>query len=264
MSAVFYARNPDEREILATRHATLVGCGSFGSAMADMLVRAGLGRLTLIDPDRFAMENAGRHVLTPRDVGRYKAEALAERMREINPGLQVEARNEKFRDAASLIISCVDSRACESLANGVSLARKLPAMYVGAYGSVRAGEVQYVIPGETPCRDCFAQFRDAEEIEVNQERYTDPDFDVTRVPGRSGLWGSVLAVSGIAFQVALSLMGVRRELDREHTIWIVNLDYEGFRPYAVTRAKVARGCAVCDESKIAGLGVDGLALGGGG
>lgn len=261
---MFYARNPNERELLAAKHITLAGCGSFGSALADMFVRAGLGHLTLIDPDRLSIENIGRHVLTPRDLGRYKAEALAERLREINPELDVEARCAKFRDGEGLLISCVDSRACESLVNAVSLAKKLPAMFVGAYGSVRAGEVQYSIPGITPCRDCFAQFRDDEEIPADQERYADPGFDETRVPGRGGLWGSVLAVCGIAFQVALSLVGVRQDLDREHTIWIVNLDYEGFRPYAVTRAKVARGCAVCDESKIAGLGLDGLALGSGG
>lgn len=254
---MFYARNPAEREILASRHATVVGCGSFGSALAEMLARAGLGGLTLIDPDRLAVENIGRHVLTPRDLGRYKAEALAERFRDINPELRVEARCEKFRDAEGLLISCVDSRVCESLVNGVSLAKQLPAMYVGAYGSVRAGEVQYVIPGRTPCRECFAQFRDSgEETAIDPERYTDPDFDPTRVPGRSGLWGSVLAVSGIAFQVALALAGARPEPDPDRTVWIVNLDYEGFQPYAVTRARVARGCSVCDESKIAALGLD--------
>lgn len=253
---MFYSRNPSERDALASRHVSVVGCGSFGSALADMLVRAGLGRLTLIDPETLSIENVGRHVLTTRDVGRPKVEALAERFREINPELQVEARAEKFRDAEGVLISCVDSRVCESLVNGVSLAKKLPAMFVGAYGSVRAGEVQYSIPGETPCRECFAQFREPEEFPIDQARYTDPDFDETRVPGRTGLWGSVLAVCGIAFQVLLSLAGVRGTLDREHTIWIVNLDFEGFRPYAVTRAKVAKGCAVCDESKVAALGLE--------
>ncbi len=48
---MFCARNPSERERLKELHVSIVGCGSFGSAMADMLVRAGLGRLTLIDPE---------------------------------------------------------------------------------------------------------------------------------------------------------------------------------------------------------------------
>lgn len=258
---MFYARNPSEREVLKDRHVSIVGCGSFGSALADMLVRAGLGRLTLIDPETLSAENIGRHVLTTRDVGRPKAEALAGRLLEINPLLEVEARRETFRDAAGLILSAVDSRRCESLVNGVALAKGLPALYVGAYGAVRAGEVQFYLPGRTPCRECFAQFREADEEEeraaIDPQRYTDPDFDETRVPGRSGLWGSVLAVSGVAFHAALALLGARGGLDPDYSLWIVNLDYDGFRPYAVTRCKVARGCAVCDESKIAALSVDG-------
>src|SRR5690606_8736568 len=113
----FYARNPSEREGLKDRHVSIVGCGSFGSALADMLVRAGLGRLTLIDPETLSIENIGRHVLTTRDVGRPKAEGLGGRLLEINPQLEVEARQETFHDAAGLILSAVDSRRCESQIN---------------------------------------------------------------------------------------------------------------------------------------------------
>jgi hypothetical protein len=253
---VFHARNPDERAALAHRHVSVVGCGSFGSALADMLVRAGLGRLTLIDPDLLAIENVGRHVLTARDVGRPKADALAARLLEINPALNVGARREKFRDASGLLVCCVDSPVCESLVNGVALARGLPAAYVGAYGAVRAGEVQFCVPGRTACRDCLAQFRVTEEAAVPAARYTDPDFDPARTPGQPGLWGSVLAVAGVAFHGLLALTGVRGQLDLDRPLWIVNLDYAGFPPYALTRARVRRGCAVCDESKIADLAVE--------
>lgn len=253
---MFYARNPREREVLANTLISIIGCGSFGSALADMLVRAGLGRLTLIDPESLSSDNLGRHILTSKDVGRAKVDAVAERLREVNPDLQVEARREKFRDADGLLLCCVDSRRCESMVNAVSLAKGLPAVFVGAYGAVRAAEVQICVPGRTACRECFAQFRNAEEIPPTRERYTDPDFDETRVPGQTGLWGSVLAVSGIAFHAVLALLGIRGRLDSTRPLWIINLDYEGFQPYAVTFAKVSRGCAVCDESKIAELSLD--------
>ena len=45
-------------------------------------------------------------------------------------------------------------------------------------------------------------------------------------------------------------------LDFDRFLWIVNLDYEGFQPYAVTFAKLQRGCPVCDENKIAEFQVD--------
>lgn len=253
---MFYSRNPREREILAEQPVSIVGCGSFGSALADMLVRAGIERLTLIDPEPLALENIGRHVLTTRDVGQPKAHALARHLLEINPGLRVEARQEKFRAAGGLLVCCADSRRCESMVNAVSLERRLPAVFVGAYGAVRAGEVQISVPGRTACRECFARFRTGEQIHSGQQRYTDPDFDETRAPGQSGLWGSVLAVSGIAFHAILALLGIRGRFDPDRPLWIVNLDYPGFQPLAVTAARVRKGCAVCDESKIAELGVE--------
>lgn len=253
---MFYARNTQVREALAGRLISIVGCGSFGSALADMLVRAGADRLVLIDPEPLAIENVGRHVLTAASVGEPKVRALAARLREINPDLAIDARQEKFSDGGGLLLCCADSRRCESMVNAVALSKQLPAVYVGAYGAVRAGEVQFYVPGRTACRECFARFREFQEIPAGRERYTDPDFDETRTPGQTGLWGSVLAVAGIAFHVILALLGVRGSLDFERPLWIVNLDYEGFRPYAVTCAKVARGCPVCDESKVAELGLD--------
>jgi len=253
---VFYARNPLVREALAGKLISIIGCGSFGSALADMLVRAGAGRLVLIDPESFGAENVGRHVLTSTSVGEAKVRALAARLREINPALEVEARKEKFQDAGGLLVYCADSRRCESQVNAVALSKQLRAVYVGAYGAVRAGEVQFYVPGQTACRECFARFREPQDIPAGRERYTDPDFDETRTPGQTGLWGSVLTVAGIAFHVILALLDIRGTLDYERPLWIVNLDYEGFRPYAVTCAKVARGCPVCDESKIGELQLD--------
>jgi molybdopterin/thiamine biosynthesis adenylyltransferase len=253
---LFCSRNPYEREALVGRRVSIIGCGSFGSALADMLVRAGLGQITLIDPETLAIGNIGRHVLTRRDLGRPKVHALAEHLLDVNPDLEIDARQESFSDGAGLLVCCADSRRCESMVNAVSLQKQIPAVFLGAYGAVRAAEIQFCVPGQTPCRECFASFRPADEHTFRPERYTDPDFDETRIPGQRGLWGSVLAVSGVAFHGILALLGVRGGLDLEHPLWIVNLDYAGFQPYAAVQSKLRRGCAVCDESKISGLSAD--------
>lgn len=253
---MFDARNPEMRQRWRGQLVSIIGCGSFGSALADMLVRAGLERLVLIDPEPLAVENVGRHVLTARSVGRSKAAALAARLREINPQLRVEARQERFARAEGLLISCVDSRRCESMVNAVSLDKRLPAVFVGAYGAVHAGEVQFCVPGKTACRECFARFRQESDSVEERQSYTDPDFDPTREPGQPGLWGSVLAVSGIAFHGILAMLGVRGSIDLERPLWIVNIDFPGFQPYAVTFARVERGCPVCDEGKVADLVID--------
>ena len=254
--SVFFSRNPHERAALAQQKMAIVGCGSIGSALADMLVRAGVGSLTLIDPELLKIENTGRHVLTRSDVGQPKAEALARRLLEVNPELRVEPRQENFQDADGLLICCADSRRCGSMVNAVSLTKRLPGVFVAAYGAVHAGEIQFCVPGSTACRECFASFRRIRNVPPRGDQYTDPDFDETRNPAQTGLWGSIQVVSGVAFHVILAPLGFRGRLDLDRSPWIVNLDYEGFQPYAVTFAHVQRGCAVCDESKVAELPVD--------
>lgn len=54
----------------------IVGCGSIGGAAAQALAAYGVGRLELVDPDRFLWHNVVRHVLPPEHVGWHKADAL--------------------------------------------------------------------------------------------------------------------------------------------------------------------------------------------
>ena len=49
-----FARTPNERGALSGNSVTLVSCGSVGSAMAEMLVRAGIGKLTLVVPRNYS------------------------------------------------------------------------------------------------------------------------------------------------------------------------------------------------------------------
>ena len=65
---------------LETKSVLLVGCGSVGSELALRLTSAGIGRLTISDPDIFSENNLYRHVLTLPDIGRFKTGALAGRI----------------------------------------------------------------------------------------------------------------------------------------------------------------------------------------
>ena len=62
---------------LNRRSVLLVGCGSVGSELALRLTSAGVGRLTVSDPDKFSEENLYRHVLSVPDIGRFKTDAIA-------------------------------------------------------------------------------------------------------------------------------------------------------------------------------------------
>lgn len=74
---------------LAARRVLLIGCGSIGGHIAQMLASAGIGNLTLMDHDRLAWENTFRHTLGMRGLHHMKAEALAEDLRDRMPYLKV-------------------------------------------------------------------------------------------------------------------------------------------------------------------------------
>jgi hypothetical protein len=258
-----FARNPKEAERLSHKHLAIVGCGSGGSALASMAARSGVGRFTLVDPDELVLENVGRHMLSRADVGGPKVLGLKHMIEDVNPSAEVEAVCGQFDDFAQrpdLIIAATDSFACESAINDYSLRENVPAVYGGCWGEASVGEILYVVPGKTPCYECYAGFRRNVEIPADARKYTDPDFDSTKVPGQAGLWANILVITGVLFQTALGLLDSENEraqvIDYAHTLFLVNVSNFSakLQPLAVTFGKVKRGCAVCDESKLAGLG----------
>lgn len=71
------------------KHVLFLGCGALGSPVVELLARAGLGHIDLIDHEVFDVENCARHVLGMTDVGRSKSVALAERINRELPGAVV-------------------------------------------------------------------------------------------------------------------------------------------------------------------------------
>lgn len=80
-------------------HVLVVGVGGVGAYAAEMLCRAGIGRLTVVDADTVQPSNINRQLPALHStVGRPKAEVLAERFRDINPDLELTVRTEYLKD----------------------------------------------------------------------------------------------------------------------------------------------------------------------
>ena len=90
----------DERvEELRACHVLLVGLGGVGGMAAEMLVRGGIGRMTIVDADIIQPSNINRQIVaTQSHLGEAKAFVLAERLRDINPELELEVIQEFLRD----------------------------------------------------------------------------------------------------------------------------------------------------------------------
>ena len=75
---------------LSESRVAVFGIGGVGGYVCEALVRSGVGHFDLIDDDKVCLTNLNRQILaTRKTVGRYKAEVMAERMREINPDVDI-------------------------------------------------------------------------------------------------------------------------------------------------------------------------------
>jgi sulfur carrier protein ThiS adenylyltransferase len=87
---IFDRNVPGSTEILSASTVAIAGCGGLGSNAAVALVRAGLGRLILVDQDKVEVSNLNRQYFFRADVGRSKVEALADHLCAINPDVCLE------------------------------------------------------------------------------------------------------------------------------------------------------------------------------
>lgn len=76
----------------------ICGLGGLGSNIAIALARAGIGKLILIDFDRVDITNLHRQQYKANQIGRYKAEALAENLHEIAPYVELETISERITE----------------------------------------------------------------------------------------------------------------------------------------------------------------------
>ena len=89
----------ENQEKLRSSHVLVAGLGGVGAYSAEMLCRAGIGKLTLVDGDTVQHNNRNRQLLALRsNENRPKTEVMAERLRDINPDVQLELINEFIRD----------------------------------------------------------------------------------------------------------------------------------------------------------------------
>lgn len=80
----------EKTERLRHAHVLVVGLGGVGAYAAEMICRAGVGRLTLVDADTVQPTNVNRQLPALHStIGRSKAEMLAERFRDINPDVRL-------------------------------------------------------------------------------------------------------------------------------------------------------------------------------
>lgn len=153
---------------LSESHAMIIGVGALGCTSADLLVRAGVGRVTLIDRDLVERSNLHRQSLfsdSDADAKRPKALAAEDRLRAVNPSVRTHGVVADFNASnaealiedgshgrADLLIDGTDNFETRYLLNDCAVLMDLPYIYGGAVGV--SGMVAVFRPSTTACLRC--------------------------------------------------------------------------------------------------------------
>ena len=125
-------------------HVTVVGIGGVGSWAVEALARSGIGKLTLVDADDLCVSNTNRQLpALEGQYGRAKVEAMGERLRAINPGIELDLRQqfltpsnlgEMLDSPGDLVLDACDSFRSKVEAIAYCRRRKQPIVTVGSAG----------------------------------------------------------------------------------------------------------------------------------
>ena len=163
---LFEPLGPKGQEQFSASSAVLVGCGAIGAAAAQLLVRAGIGRLRILDRDFVETSNLQRQSLFDESDAAEalpKAVAAERKLHAINSDVQVQGliTDLSSRNAAELlagfplILDGTDNFETRFLINDFAVKSNTPWIYAAAVASY--GVTMTIIPGQTPCLACLME-----------------------------------------------------------------------------------------------------------
>jgi adenylyltransferase/sulfurtransferase len=222
---------------LLKSNAVIIGCGALGCNIANLLVRAGVGKVRIIDRDFIEFHNLQRQVLFDEadiKAGLPKAVAAERHLRKVNSTIEIKgivadvnfSNIEELCRDADVILDGLDNFETRFLINDFALKYKIPWVYGGAIAS--NGMTMNIIPGETPCFRCIYS--------------TVPAPDRTITCETAGIVGMVPAIIGsIQATEAIKILMGAPEINREIIlidVWTDTFDRVKIKP--------REGCPTCN------------------
>ena len=160
----FWAIGRAGQDRLRAGRILVIGCGALGSAAMNLLARAGVGHITIVDRDFVELSNLQRQLLfdeADAAAGTPKAIAAARAVARINSEVEVRpfvadvtpTNVEQFVAQADVVLDGTDNFETRYLINDACVKLDIPWVYGGAIGST--GMSMTIVPGETACFRCL-------------------------------------------------------------------------------------------------------------
>ena len=163
---------------LTDKRVLILGVGGVGSWVATELCHCGFEKFILVDDDELELSNLNRSLYSQQDVGKSKVDALADRMRNINPRISVRRVKTRIESAAGLlslitslpesgvVVNCADNPSVDATSSIVDDACKVtstPYVIAGGYNLHLSMVGMTVIPGKTACYHCGQRSLDEQQ-----------------------------------------------------------------------------------------------------
>jgi molybdopterin-synthase adenylyltransferase len=241
-----------QRRLLASRVA-IIGCGALGTVLANLLVRAGIGRIRIVDRDFVEPSNLQRQTLFDESDARDslpKAIAAERRLRSINSSIAIEGivadvgpRNaEELLAAHDLILDGTDNFETRHLLNDAAVKLCIPWIYAAAVGSY--GVTMTIRPGVTACLACLlTPEKRADSTDAQAARQSEDTCDTVGVIApAAGVIASIEAAEAIKLLV--------EERDRAQSVEtrLVSFDVWSGQHHSIRVARDSE-CCVCVHHK---------------
>lgn len=150
----------DGQKKLSGSRAVVVGCGALGTHASSLLVRAGVGKVTILDKDTVDVTNLQRQTLFGEDaVGEPKAAVAERQLRLVNSQIEIEGlvvdvtseNAERLVSDSDVVVDATDNMRTRFILNDACVKLGIPWIYGGAVGT--AGMILSIRP-EGPCLRC--------------------------------------------------------------------------------------------------------------
>jgi integrative and conjugative element protein (TIGR02256 family) len=198
---------------LAGKTVTMVGLGSVGATAAVQLTKAGITDFVLIDPDELKLHNVIRHVCDLSDLGRFKVDAVAEKLASINPDVNItkiiddcEKAHGSMGDSLSesdLFIVSTDTPDSRMFMNYLSVDLGIPSVHISLHERARSGSVSRIVPGITGCRNCVGDGRWGSEFIPGTVDYSEA-MDERDILYQPGLDSDISLVTMLGVRMAIA------------------------------------------------------------
>ncbi|MFL6343850.1 MAG: ThiF family adenylyltransferase [Nitrososphaeraceae archaeon] len=226
-------------EKLRNAKVCVVGVGGIGNPIVTQLTAMGIAKLKIVDRDVVEISNLHRqHLYSEKDIGKVKVEVAAERLRALNPAVEIEPAPlsvtkytaENIIAGFDIVIDALDSIDARYALNDACIKFNIPFIYGGALGMM--GSICTILPNKSACLRCVFPALSEDDMPTCSTEGVHPSL--------------LYLVGGIQVSEAVKII-MGRQPTLENKLLYIDLNELSFDKIQVFRQKECPSCGIQKE-----------------